>query len=67
MVNVVPAVPEGHDPLVVPGRNEDPLANRAGQVLPSLIPGVSYITANVHCKSRNLPITDKHNYSTDLR
>ena len=24
-------------------------------------------TANIHCKSRNLPDTDTQNYSTDLR
>ena len=25
------------------------------------------VTANIYCKSRNLPITDTQNYSTDLR
>ena len=29
--------------------------------------GVSYITANIYCKSRNLPNTDIQNYSIDLR
>ena len=29
--------------------------------------GVPYISANICCKSRNLPNTDIHNYSTDLR
>ena len=29
--------------------------------------GVPYITANIYCKSRNLPNTDTHNHSTDLR
>ena len=28
--------------------------------------GVSYISANIYCKSRNLPNTDAHNYSIDL-
>ena len=28
---------------------------------------VSYITANLHCKSRNLRKTDVRNYSIDLR
>ena len=27
----------------------------------------SYITANIYCKSRNLPKTDVRNYSIDLR
>ena len=29
--------------------------------------GVPYISANIHCKSRNFPNTDIQNYSTDLR
>ena len=29
--------------------------------------GVPYISANIFCKSRHLPNTDLHNYSTDLR
>ena len=29
--------------------------------------GVPKVTANVYCKSRNLPNTDTQNYSTDLR
>ena len=29
--------------------------------------GVPYISANINCKSRNLPNTDMRNYSTDLR
>ena len=28
---------------------------------------VSYITANIYCKSRNLPNASVHNYSIDLR
>ena len=28
---------------------------------------VPYISTNIYCKSRNLPNTDMHNYSTDLR
>ena len=31
------------------------------------VTGVPYITANIYYKSRNLPNTDIHNYSTDLR
>ena len=29
--------------------------------------GVPYIIANIYCKSRNLPNTDRRNYSIDLR
>ena len=29
--------------------------------------GDSEVTANIYCKSRNLPNTDTQNYSTDLR
>ena len=29
--------------------------------------GEPEVTANIYCKSRNLPITDTQNYSTDLR
>ena len=29
--------------------------------------GVPCITANIYCKSRNRPSTDKRNYSIDLR
>ena len=29
--------------------------------------GVQYISTNIYCKSRNLPNTDKRNYSIDLR
>ena len=32
-----------------------------------IILSVPYITANMYCKSRNLPNTDKRNYSIDLR
>ena len=31
------------------------------------ITGVPYISANIYCKSRNLPNTDTQNYSTDFR
>ena len=33
----------------------------------TIVTGVPYISANIHCKSRNLPNTDVHDYSTDLR
>ena len=33
----------------------------------SRVLGVPYISANIYCKSRNLPNTDIHNYSKDLR
>ena len=32
-----------------------------------IVQSVPYITANIYCKSRNLPNTDIHNYSTDVR
>ena len=32
-----------------------------------VLQSVSYITANIYCKSRNLANTDKRNYSLDLR
>ena len=31
------------------------------------VQSVPYTTANIYCKSRNLPTTDTHNYSIDLR
>ena len=31
------------------------------------IPDDPEVTANIYCKSRNLPNTDTQNYSTDLR
>ena len=31
------------------------------------IQNVAFLTANIYYKSRNLPNTDIHNYSTDLR
>ena len=35
--------------------------------LNSYVAGVPYISANIYSKARNLPITDTHNYRTDLR
>ena len=37
------------------------------EILPGTVLGVLYISANIYCKSRNLPNKDIHNYSTDLR
>ena len=34
---------------------------------PPEILGDPEVTANIYCKSRNLPNTDTQNYSTDLR
>ena len=33
----------------------------------TIVTGVPYISATIHCKSRNLPNTDVHDYSPDLR
>ena len=33
----------------------------------SKVLGDPEVTANIYCKSRNLPNTDTQNYSTDLR
>ena len=36
-------------------------------MLVTILLRVSYITTNLYCKSRNLPITDLRNYNIDLR
>ena len=36
-------------------------------VVDLVILGDPEVTANIYCKSRNLPNTDTENYSTDLR
>ena len=49
------------------GEQMKPMSNSLENWIRMYILGDPEVTANIYCKSRNLPNTDTQNYSTDLR
>ena len=52
---------------VTVNRQQSQVGSDTGRVMFNSKLGVPYITANIYCKSRNLPNTDLRIYSIDLR
>ena len=48
-------------------RGVDPMEKWGKNLSAITLLGDPKVTANIYCKSRNLPNTDTQNYSTDLR